>query len=350
LARVEYAQLATIFVAKMAYIMMSSTASRQLWARVLLFVTPLLWAVNYVVARKAAGVVEPHALALGRWLIAALILLWLARAELLLRWRELSALPALDSNLKPPKPQPTPQPIPRSLTQQLWQHGWRYLVLGALGMWICGAWVYHGARSTSAMNIALIYSVSPVLIAVGAWYWLQERMRGLQVLGAALALAGVLHVVLKGQWTQLASVRWVAGDLWIVACAFSWAAYALLLRRWPSRLSPQARLAVTAAAGVLVLLPGALWELATSPLSPLTLSALQLMLAAAIFPGLGAYWAYAVMQRELGAARVGVALYLGPLYAAVLAWLLLGEVLNAYHYVGALLIIPGLALVLGRRT
>jgi drug/metabolite transporter (DMT)-like permease len=302
--------------------------ARQRWARILLFVTPALWAVNYIIARKAPGVVEPHALALGRWLIAGLILLWLSRAEL----RALH------------------QAAPWQSWRDAWQHGWRYLVLGALGMWICGAWVYHGARSTSAMNIALIYSVSPVLIALGAWRWLGERMRGWQVLGAALALAGVLHVVLKGQWLQLAQVQWVVGDLWIVACAFSWAAYALLLRHWPSRLSAQARVAVTALGGSLVLLPFALWELAISPLSPFTLPALGLMLAAAVFPGLGAYWAYSVMQRELGAARVGMALYLGPLYAAVLAWLFLGEHLNQYHWVGALLIIPGLVLVLGRRA
>ena len=35
------------------------------------------------------------------------------------------------------------------------------------------------------------------------------------------------------------------------------------------------------------------------------------------------------MQRELGAARVGVVMYLGPLYSAVLAWLVLGERIEA---------------------
>ena len=31
---------------------------------------------------------------------------------------------------------------------------WQYLILGALGMLICGAWVYRGAQTTSAINIA----------------------------------------------------------------------------------------------------------------------------------------------------------------------------------------------------
>ena len=40
----------------------------------------------------------------------------------------------------------------------------RCLVLVALGMWICGAWVYIGGRTTAAINISLICSIAPVLI------------------------------------------------------------------------------------------------------------------------------------------------------------------------------------------
>ena len=46
---------------------------------------PALWAVNYIIARKAPGVIEPYSLALGRWGLAGLLLAWFARAEL---WRE----------------------------------------------------------------------------------------------------------------------------------------------------------------------------------------------------------------------------------------------------------------------
>ena len=48
------------------------------------------------------------------------------------------------------------------------------------------------------------------------------------------------------------------------------------------------------------------------------------------------------MQRKLGVARVGTVLYLGPLYSALLAWVVLGERVEWYHGVGALLILPGI--------
>ncbi len=281
----------------------------------LLWLVPALWTVNYIVARKAPGVIDPYLLALGRWALAAIVLLAMARSEL---WRE---------------------------RVNLAQDWWQYLVLGTLGMLICGAWVYQGARSTGAMNISLIYSASPVLIGLGAVFWLDERFGVRQGLGMVLALAGVMHVIVKGHWMALTEVQFVAGDAWIVAATVAWAAYALLQKKWPSPLGATARLAAICVGGVLVLLPFALWE-ALQPDAPRwSGSAFGLVLLAALVPGLGAYWIYGWAQKILGASRVAVAMYLGPLYAAVAAWGVLDEPPGWHHAMGALLILPGVFLV-----
>jgi drug/metabolite transporter (DMT)-like permease len=293
--------------------------SRYRLALALMLFTPALWTVNYLVARSAPGVIEPHALALLRWLIASALFslghwheIWEARAEIAREWK-------------------------------------RYLVLGALGMWICGAWVYIGGRTTAAINISLIYSVSPVLIVLAAAFWLKERISLTQGLGVALALAGVLHVVLKGEWAALGDVKLVPGDGWIVGATVAWAAYSLLLRRWPSALNASARLSVIAMAGVLVILPFAVFEVTSGAQPALTMKGAGLVLAVAAFPGYGAYLAYSVMQRELGVARVGVVLYLGPIYAAVIAWLVIGEALHGYHAWAMAMVLPGIYLVNRKR-
>lgn len=289
--------------------------TRQRLALALIWVTPALWAANYIVARWAPGVVEPHTLALGRWGLAGVLLTFMARTEL---WRERRAIGAV------------------------W---YQYLVLGTLGMLICGAWVYLGAKTTEAMNIALIYAASPVLIAVGAVLWLGERMTARQALGVALALAGVMHVVVQGQWLALARVKWVAGDGWIVLAMMSWALFALLQKKWPSALSATARLAAICAGGVLVLLPFALWEMSLPQTPPWSRQATLLVVVAALMPGLGAYWIYSWSQKILGASRVAMTLYLAPLYAAVAAWGVLNEPLGWHHLTGAALILPGVFLV-----
>ena len=92
-------------------------------ATALIFITPALWSVNYLVARWAPGVIAPHMLALGRWGVAALLLGTFC-------WRELLAKRHLVS-----------------------AEAGRFVALGALGMWICGAFVYIGGRSTLAVDV-----------------------------------------------------------------------------------------------------------------------------------------------------------------------------------------------------
>lgn len=287
---------------------------RKHWAYALIFITPALWSVNYLVGRSAADTVAPHALALGRWLIAFLLLAAMS-------WRELAAHPIAI------------------------RRGWKQsLVLGALGMWICGAFVYLGARTTVATNIALIYSTSPVMIALMSRFVLKERMGALQLFGVALAFAGVLHIVLKGRWGGLAQVEFTVGDAWILVAMLSWTAYSLLLKAWPSPFGPAARLALIMAGGLVVLVPLTVAEALMFMPTQVSWASFGYMLAAALFPGLGAYLAYSYMQRELGAARVGVVLYLGPIYAAAAAWLVLGEPVQDFHLVGAASILPGIYL------
>ena len=143
-------------------------AVRKRIAYTLLVLTPGLLASNVVVARWSADFFPPNALAFWRWLIALLPMLaicgpalWRRRADALREWRDL-------------------------------------LVLGALGMWICGAFVYIAGASTSATNIGLIYAGVPVMIMLLSATMFRERLTPAQVLGAALGLSGVLAIVTRG--------------------------------------------------------------------------------------------------------------------------------------------------------
>jgi drug/metabolite transporter (DMT)-like permease len=291
---------------------LAATPGERQIALALVFIAPALWSVNYLVARWAPGVIAPHMLALARWAVAVLLLGAFCWREIVAKRRDVVA------------------------------EGGHFLVLGALGMWICGAFVYVGARHTSAVNIGLLYAMSPVLIALGSSIWLRERFGSWQWLGVALALGGLVHILIRGHWNALAAVRINPGDLWIAVAVVSWAAYSLLLRAWPSAFGALARLTLIACGGVIVLLPFTLWEALYWLPSTLSWKSAGLVLAAALLPGAAAYGAYSFMQRVLGAARVGMVLYLGPIYSAVIAWLVLGERIEAFHLVGALSILLGI--------
>ena len=288
------------------------------WARVLLWVVPLLWCTNYIIARLADGLIAPHALALGRWALAALLLLpWVGRGL----WQKRAAL------------------------RREWLH---LLVLGFFGMYICGAWVYVAGHSTSGTNMALIYAATPMAIVAVSTRVLHERMSRLQWVGVVLALLGLLFIITKGDLSRLLAVQLVAGDAWITAAAASWTAYSVLLKRWPSALGPGERLVATIGGGLVVLVPATLLEAALTPAPVFGLAAAGLVLLAAVVPGVLSYGAYSLLQRELGAARTAMMLYLTPLYGPLLAWLVLGEAPHWYHAVGAALIGPSIWLATRR--
>ncbi len=298
--------------------MMTPTSGQVRIAKLLFWIIPFLWIVNSMIARRAPGVITPHVLAFGRWLLASALLAWVARHEL---WQQ---------------------------RQELRDHAMRYLALGACGMWICGAAVYFAGQSTSLMNISLIYAASPVMITIGSVLWLGESFSISKALGVVAALAGVVHVVVQGEWPRLATLQFVPGDLWIVAAAAAWAAYSLLQKHWPSPLGSTAQLAVITAGGVVVLFPFAVWEMLNGE-PVLGVEALSMVVLAALVPGICAYWMYGWTQKVLGAGAVAMTLYLGPLYAAVVAWLLLDEALGLHHLVGGVLILSGVALVMSGR-
>ncbi|MFM2083229.1 MAG: hypothetical protein RLY95_47 [Pseudomonadota bacterium] len=295
----------------------SQTTAISIFSWVLIFATPAFWSVNYLVARKAPAFIAPHMLAVARWGLAAILLGIFA-------WPEFKAKRHL-----------------------IWAERWHCLVLGMLGMWMCGAWVYIGARTTSANNIALIYALSPVFIALAAALFLKEHLQGRQWLGVAVSLLGLVHVVIQGQWSAIAQTEFVAGDAWILGCAIAWAVYSILLKRWPSPFSPLARLVLIAASGALFTLPLALLEASSGLAYSQTIwnsTTVLIVLGAAIFPSSGAYLAYSTLQKRIGASRTALVLYLGPLYAAALAWFALGEPLHSYHAIGAAIILPGIYL------
>ena len=289
----------------------------------MLFLAPLFWTVNYLVARWAPGHITPHLLALGRWALALSLMLIVLGPSIRRDWTNIRAAIQTEK--------------------------WQCIVLGGLGMWICGAFVYVGGYTTQAINIALIYASCPVLIAIVSAQFMHEKLNRLQTVGISLSLSGVLLVIGKGSLATFTALQFNLGDWWIIAAASSWVAYTLLLKHWPSQLSPAIRLVAITAGGIIVLIPFSLIEIValsyTAPISSfITLRGVGLIVLAAVFPGFLAYQAHAYLLRELGAAKTSVILYLGPVYAALAAWLLLDEALYWYHWVGAAMVLPGVFL------
>lgn len=284
----------------------------------LLLIAPALFCSNMLTARATHDLFPPVSLAFWRWFCTLLLLmpftataLWQHRAALRREWLDL-------------------------------------LILGALGMGVCGAFVYIGADTTTATNIGLIYAASPILIVVIARFAYQETVSPLQSLGIALSLTGVLAIICRGDLGVLAELSFAAGDLWVLAAMIAWAVYSIMLRHRPSAMPLMVRFAAISAGGVLILLPFTIAEGLSGDLPPLNATSFLTVGFLALFASFGAYQVYALVQRTLGAGPTGLLMYMIPLYNAVLAYLLLGEALQFYHLLGAVMVLPGIYLATRR--
>jgi drug/metabolite transporter (DMT)-like permease len=285
------------------------------WTIVILVLMPVLFSSNLVVGRAAVATVEPFTLAFWRWLIATLIMLPIVAGSLRRHAPDLVRMVPL------------------------------LLVLGVLGMMICGAGVYLGLRHTTATNGTLIYTTSPAFIVLFEMILGRRPFSGLQFAGIALATLGVAVIVSRGDVTSLATVGFNPGDLAILAAAISWAAYSILLHdRRLQALPGRVVFAAIAASGTLILTPTWLFEGSIHGLLPTTANGWAAIAALAVMPSVGAFLAYQWLVREVGAMRTGMALYFMPIVGLGLAAIFLGEAIHFYHLAGTLLTIGGVVL------
>jgi drug/metabolite transporter (DMT)-like permease len=279
-------------------------------AYLLLILTMLFWAGNSVVARGMHETVPPLALAWLRWTIAAAIILPFA-------W------PYLKRDL----------PVIRA--------EWRMLVLlGTIGTGTFIALYYYGVSKTSAINALVINSAVPIFIPVATFVMYRERIMGVQMMGIALSLLGVLVVLSKGDPGVFASLNLNQGDLWVLAAMAVWAVYTALLRQQPAIhwLSFAAISFMVAAAVNLPLFIGE--HLLFRQIKPSLEAALTIGYVATL-PSVVAQIFYIRGVELIGGNRAGVFMHLIPLFGAVLAILFLGESLYLFHLAGFGLILAG---------
>ena len=291
--------------------------SREASAYLLLVLAALCWSGNHVLGRAAAGHVPPFAISTVRWGVPLLILWPFARRHLQRDW------PLIQSHWRP------------------------LLLLGLTGGAIFGVLQYIGLQYTTALNVSLLNSLGPVMIAAAGAALFGDRLTRAQMWGIATSLAGVLLIVAQADLQRLAGLDFNRGDLVILFNMAIWAIYSVCLR-WRPAIHWMSFTFVLAAVSTVATLPFFAMEHAlglTVQRTPLTALVLAYV---AIFPSLIGFAAWNRGVDVVGPARAGATLHLIPLFSAVIASIALGEQLRGYHMAGFALILAGVWLAARR--
>lgn len=283
-------------------------------AYVLLSFASLAWAGNIVVGRAVHAAIPPVSLGFWRWTSAFLILLPIFlprlrrhRAALLREWRLI-------------------------------------LLLGLVGVAAFTALQYTALNTASAVNVALINAVSPVVIPMLARLVWRERLTGRQAFGIGLSLLGVSFVVLRGDPALILSQGLTEGDAIMLVAMLCWSVYVTLLSRRPDDLDSGTLLVASIIPALAVLLPVWLWEIVW--IRPMRVDASTFLVIGYIGPVATAlaYLGYTSAVPAVGSTRAGLFIHLMPPFAAALGMIFLDEHLRPFHYLGAAAIFAGLYL------
>lgn len=108
---------------------------------------------------------------------------------------------------------------------------WQVWLLGTLGLCVYHCGYFFAIQLAPAVEASLICYLWPLLIVVFASFLPGERLRLHHIIGVVLGLAGAVLIITKGGQVGLASgLR--TGHMIAFACAFIWAGYSVLSRRF----------------------------------------------------------------------------------------------------------------------
>lgn len=286
------------------------------WAFAGLLLAVLCWSGNALVARAFHEDIPPLSLSFWRWSLATCLLLpFVARSI----WTHRQTLRAA---------------------------GWRLPIVAALGIASYNTLLYSAAQSTEAINLTLLNTCLPLFAFLGAGLLLGEWPARRAWFGMAIAAAGLLYLISRGSWEAFVSLSFQKGDLLMLTAVLAWTLYTLLLRRWATFLLVPALtlLGVLMLIGLPLILPFYLYEFSQIGGFALTPGNLAAVAYTAVFASLVAYLAWNHGVRVIGAPKAAMTTYLMPVFTAIIGWLVLGEVLQVFHWVGGGLIFSGLLL------
>jgi drug/metabolite transporter (DMT)-like permease len=285
---------------------------------ILLSLTSLFWSFNFIIGKIVSDVIPPTSVSFFRWLLPLLLFLPL-------NWKEVKAH--------------------RTLFLDKWK---LILLLGATGYCLNSVGVYEAVRFTTTINTSVINAFNPVLIAVTGYILYRERVTKVQFLGFLLSLTGVLCIIFQGKCELLLGLKINLGDLFMLGSISLWSIHTVVYRQKAPHFPENPMFPLMMLGGLLVTLPLVLLENQVfhwSWINQIGVAHVVGILCLNIFPSVLAYRFWNSALRRVSANKVGIFLYLIPVYTSVISVLFLKESLKLFQIFGGLLIFAGVMLV-----
>jgi drug/metabolite transporter (DMT)-like permease len=216
-----------------------------------------------------------------------------------------------------------------------------YLRLALAGFFFAGDLsVWHWSlRFTPVANSTLLVNYAPLWVTFGSWWFFRERIEKIFLAGLIMALLGATLIV--GASFQI-RLQQVGGDLLALTASFFYAGYLLSITRLRRDFSTAAIMTWSTAGCTVVLFLVTL--LSGERFLVFSASGWLVLIGLALLSQVAGQGLITYALAHLPAAFSSVTLLLQPVFAALLAWMLLAETLGTGQALGGLLVLLGIFL------
>ena len=225
----------------------------------------------------------------------------------------------------------------------------RFVLCGLTGVAINQMLFIKGLTMTTTVHASLLMLITPLLVTVFAFWVLKESFTVFKALGIASGVGGALFLILQKENSQYAN-NYLLGDVLIIVNAISYSLYFILVKPLMHTYAPLHVIRWVFTFGFFMILPFA-WQDALQIRWPLF--QWQHVVALAFIIACGTFLAYffnAYGIQHIGAATTGSYIYTQPVFAVVIAMIILGESFSWQKGVAAVFIFSGVFMVSYKRS
>ncbi|MEK4498562.1 DMT family transporter [Bacillus sp. FSL R12-0069] len=211
-------------------------------------------------------------------------------------------------------------------------------IFGALGFTFYHIALNYGEKTVNAGSASLIVSVTPIVTAIFASVFMNEKMKLNGWIGGVISFIGIAFI----SFSQGDAIQLNSGGLFILLAAISESLFFVFQTSYLKKygfLPFTIYTILSSTVCMLIFLPGMYQEILAVSLE-VNLSVMYL----GVFPTVLPYIALAYIISRAGASEATSSLYLTPITACFIAWIWLGEVPTLVSIIGGGITILGIVI------
>ncbi len=224
-----------------------------------------------------------------------------------------------------------------------------FLMLGFFGVFLYNIAVFYALAATSATNVALINAANPIFTLIASTMLFNPIVSKRTFIAFFFSFLGVAIVITKGNFS-MNLITTNTGDLVMILAMLSWVIYGLMITHLNNAFSPIFITFVANLVGSILLLPIALYDGVLGTVFQLTLSEWLPLLYIGIIATAVGFSLYSLGIKRSGPSTTTFVVFsMLPIFAAFLAYCILGRSIENAQIIGGILILVALAIGLIRR-